>query len=71
MRVIERGKHPNEKKMRGRCQGCHTLIECTYGECKTDPDPRENGDPYVHCPVCNRFIWVKPYTEGDREEGAK
>ena len=52
MKIIRRGKKPEEKKAQGTCHRCNSLVEVEASECKRHSDQRE-GDYYsFDCPVC-------------------
>lgn len=59
MRVIHRGTLPSDRLYEGTCTSCGTQVEYKKGEAQVSPDQRDNGATYVHCPVCNGFIWGK------------
>jgi len=58
MKIISKPK--KQKKLRGRCQHCGCLIECSENEATllVDRDSPE-GAYHVKCPSCgNGYLWV-------------
>lgn len=52
MKVIKRGVLPSEKKYRGRCPHCESIVEATHDEL-THTTCQFDGDYSVaDCPVC-------------------
>jgi hypothetical protein len=67
MRIISRGKKPEEKMYKGTCSSCKTVFECQQHEGKLESDLREGTDFLrVSCPVCG-----KSATAYERNDGAQ
>lgn len=58
MRIIKKGKKPEEKKYRGTCGKCKTVVEFKRSEAKFIPDFRDGDFLTVTCPVCSYNINV-------------
>lgn len=70
MKIIRRGKLPQDRTARVTCRECNTTFEVTQGEC-TLVMPQRGGDDYykIPCPVCNTICKISPilfkYTDND------
>lgn len=58
MRVITRGKLPEERKRRASCPRCMSRIEYTEKDVRSCQDS-SGFDRYLKCPVCSHYITVK------------
>lgn len=59
MKIIKRGELPEEKVYQETCSRCKSELEFKAGELRSSPDPRDQGECYVMCPVCNSHLWVR------------
>lgn len=63
MKIIERGNHPNNEILQGKCKKCGCVVECTRKETQTliDRDTVPGmATQYVRCPTCDHnYLWVK------------
>ena len=60
MRIIKKGKLPEERLFKVVCRNCSTEFEFTQGEAKMNyPDrPGEGNSLSIECPVCNHTVWA-------------
>jgi hypothetical protein len=56
MKVIVRGKLPEEKVYRATCRHCRTTIEFQRKEAKYNSDLRDGDFLSIACPTCTRPI---------------
>lgn len=59
MKIIKRGELPEEKTYQETCSRCKSVLEFQAGELRPSPDPRDQGECFVCCPVCQHTMWVK------------
>ncbi len=61
MKIIEKGNHPNNEKLQGKCTNCGCVIECIKKETRTliDRDTLPGmATQYVRCPACgHNYLW--------------
>jgi len=60
IKITRQGKKV-EPKFEGRCDRCHTEIECDKSDLILDPPDRPYEPPYYHvdCPTCGSRIHTK------------
>ena len=58
MKIIKRGKKPEERVYRVTCEYCETVFEFVKKEAKYVSDERDGDALEVKCPVCKKKAWV-------------
>jgi endogenous inhibitor of DNA gyrase (YacG/DUF329 family) len=56
MKILKRGKRPEDKVYRAECNNCGTEVEFKYTEAKHTFDQRDGDFLTVKCPVCKQPI---------------
>jgi rRNA maturation endonuclease Nob1 len=57
VRIVKRGKVPEDRPWRGTCTTCRSVLEAVRGELKVEYDQREDGEWAAgNCPVCGRVV---------------
>jgi hypothetical protein len=61
MRIISRGRKPEEQLFKGTCSSCKTVFECKRGEGTYDYGNQRDG-PFlsVNCPLCGKSAFAYP-----------
>lgn len=61
MKIIKKGKLPEERIWRSKCYHCHSEIEATQQEIKSRHNDQRDGEyGFAECPVCSRQITFYP-----------
>lgn len=56
MKIIKKGKRPEDKKHRGTCHNCKTVVEFSQSEGVVTYDQRDGNFVTVKCPTCGQDI---------------
>jgi RNase P subunit RPR2 len=54
MKILIRGKLPEERRWRATCKYCETQFACLQSEGRLTSDGRDGDTLVVECPVCQR-----------------
>lgn len=57
MKILRKGKHPDETTHQGTCNRCRTEVEFLRSEGEVVHDQREGSFVKVACPVCGSPIY--------------
>ena len=61
VKVIHRGRSPDQEPFRGTCRFCTSVIECERSDGEVTWDQRENGEFIrLPCPVCLGSLVLYP-----------
>jgi endogenous inhibitor of DNA gyrase (YacG/DUF329 family) len=58
MKILKKGKRPEDKVYHAECTNCNTEVEFKYSEAKHIFDQRDGDYLTVKCPVCKQFIYT-------------
>ncbi len=58
MKIISKGRKPEEKEYRVTCDDCDTVFEFKKREAQYVSDQRDGDALKIKCPVCNRMVWT-------------
>lgn len=61
MKIIKKGRNPEDIPWRGHCHHCESEVEALRRELNIEWDQRENGEfGRANCPMCNREMIFYP-----------
>lgn len=58
MKIITRGRVPEERTYRFECTHCRTVFEAIQRECQYISDQRDGDCMRYNCPVCTRACYA-------------
>lgn len=61
--IIEKGKHPKDRKYQHRCKQCKTLFRFNYADAQFYPNHQDGDYLSLPCPLCHSICSIAVWAE--------